>query len=163
MTVREARAEDAPAICELLEAAFGGTAEAELVTALARDGDLVLTAVAQDGPALAGYIAFSRLTVTTENGDFPAVALAPLAVAPSRQRQGTGAALVEHAHGCLRDWGEALSVVLGEPGYYRRFGYSIERASGLASPYPADHLMALAFAAAPSRGRLNYPRAFAGL
>jgi putative acetyltransferase len=163
MIVRGARAEDGFAISELLEAAFGGTAEAGLVAALARNGDLVLAAVAEDGPTLIGYIAFSRLMVTSEDGDFRAVALAPLAVAPSRQRQGIGAALVEYAHGRLRRAGEALSVVLGEPGYYRRFGYSTERAAGFASPYPTDHLMALTFAAAPSRGRLIYPRAFAGL
>ncbi|HEX2258007.1 MAG TPA: N-acetyltransferase [Afifellaceae bacterium] len=163
MILREMIGQDADPVRRLLVTAFGGEDEADLVAALARDGDLVFAAVAQDDAALVGYIAFSRLVVETGDGPFAAVALAPLAVAPERQRQGIGAALTGFAHEQLRARGEALSVVLGEPDYYRRLGYSTERAAAFDSPYPAEYLMALAFAAAPHRGRLVYPRAFAGL
>ena len=163
MIVRPVQAGDGPAVRALLKAAFGGPAEADLVEALVRDGDLVLATLAEEGDALVGYVAFSRLIVATGDARFPAFALAPLAVAPGRQRQGIGARLVEHAHQRLREAGEALSVVLGEPDYYRRFGYTTERAAELESPYPPQYLSALPFADAPRRGRLIYPRAFAGL
>jgi putative acetyltransferase len=156
-------AADGEPVRGLLQAAFGGEAEAGLVEALALDGDLVLAAVAREGAVPVGFIAFSRLVVESEDGPFAAVALAPLAVAPERQRRGIGAALIGFAHEDLKSRGEALSVVLGETRYYSRFGYSTGRAAGFGSPYPPDHLMALAFAAAPLRGRLVYPRAFAGL
>ena len=55
---------------------------------------------------------------------FPAVALAPLAVEPSFHGSGIGGALIREAHVRLKAAGEKLSVVLGEPAYYGRFGYA---------------------------------------
>lgn len=163
MILREMTADDCEPVRGLLQAAFGGGAEADLVEALRRDRDLVFAATAQDGPAPVGFIAFSRLVVETADRPIPAVALAPIAVVAERQRQGIGAMLIGFAHEQLKGRGEALSVVLGDPHYYRRFGYATERANGFDSPYPPDNLMALAFAAAPREGRLVYAPAFAGL
>lgn len=59
--------------------------------------------------------------------------------------------------------GETLSIVLGDPGYYGRFGYTNARASGFASQYQGEYLQALAFADAPLSGTLVYSRAFEGL
>ena len=91
------------------------------------------------------------------------VALAPLAVLPERQRGGVGRALVDHAHRLLRDRGEALSIVLGDPAYYGRFGYSRERARAFSSAYQCDAFQALAWRDAPDGGRVAYAPAFARL
>ena len=55
--------------------------------------------------------------------------------------------------------------VLGDPAYYRRFGFDPEAARGFGSPYAGPHLMAL-----PLKGRLpvttdrvDYAPAFAAL
>jgi len=163
MVIAEMTPDDSAPVRALLQVAFGGAAEAELVEVLVREANIVFAAIARDGPEPAGFIAFSRLMLEAAGGPFSAVALAPLAVAPERRRQGIGAALVGFAHEQLKARGEALSVVLGEPRYYRRFGYSTERAARFESPYRAECLLALAFTDAPRQGRLVYPPAFAAL
>ena len=56
--------------------------------------------------------------------------------------------------------GESLSVVLGDPAYYRRFGYDHDRAAGFESRWQGEALQAVAFDDAPQTGRLVWPRAF---
>jgi putative acetyltransferase len=162
LVIRPAEPDDYAAIAALLEAAFGGAAEGRLVEALRADGDVVLELVATHEGAVVGHILFSRLKVVAPDGT-GAVALAPLAVLPARQRTGIGRALIENAHHLLEAGGENLSVVLGEPAYYGRFGYDHGRAAAFDCAYQGEALQALAWGEAPSRGRLVYPSAFAGL
>ena len=68
--------------------------------------------------------------------DFPAVALAPLAVEPAFHGSGIGGALIREAHIRLQDAGETLSVVLGDPAYYGRFGYTHARAAKIRKRLP---------------------------
>lgn len=163
LVIREAREGDAEAIRELLDAAFATADESRLVEKLRADGDRVLELVALQEGELVGEIFFSRLQVVGEEGHFDALALGPLAVAPKYQRTGIGRALMEHAHPVLAARGERLSVVLGEPAYYGRFGYSHERAAGFESKYQSAYLQALVWGEAPVSGRLRYPAAFEGL
>lgn len=163
LVIRSARPDDYRGVARLLDAAFGGNAESRLVDDLRAGGDVVLEVVATNEGALVGHILFSRLMVESRNGTFNAVALAPLATLPARQRTGVGRALVENTHHLLQEAGEKLSVVLGEPAYYGRFGYTHARAAGFDSDYQGEALQALAWDEAPRRGRLVYPPAFAGL
>ncbi|WP_367226989.1 GNAT family N-acetyltransferase, partial [Mesorhizobium sp.] len=94
---------------------------------------------------------------------FAAVALAPLAVEPSFHGSGIGGALIREAHIRLRDAGETLAVVLGDPIYYGRFGYSHTRAENFESEYQGEALQALAWGDAPEAGRLVYASAFTAL
>jgi putative acetyltransferase len=58
--------------------------------------------------------------------------------------------------------GERLSVVLGDPDYYGRFGYRRDLAEGFESGYQSDFLLAKAFVETiPRTGILRYPPAFA--
>ena len=154
---------DAPQIRELLEASFPGSVEALLVDRLRSDGDVVLSLMAEDIGVVIGYVAFSRLTVEDGETPFRAVALAPLAVYPEYQQQGIATRLVQEGHACLAAIGETLSVVVGEPHFYGRFGYSNRRVANFASEYQSPYLMALSFGSAPSEGRLVYAAAFATL
>lgn len=164
LVIRPAEADDFGSIEGLLDAAFGGTDESRLIAALRRDGDCVLELVATHELKLVGHLLFSRLRVEeARQKSFDAVALAPLAVQPKRQNTGIGTALVENAHNVLKEAGERLSVVLGEPDYYGRFGYSCERAAGFDSDYAGPYLQALAWGKAPTGGHLVYAPAFAGL
>jgi putative acetyltransferase len=151
---------DASQVRDLLEASFPGFGEAILVDRLRSDGDIDLSLVAEDQGVVIGHVAFSRLMIEDDDQSFHAVALAPLAVYPEYQQQGVATRLVREGHACLAAMGVTLSVVLGEPGYYSRFGYSHRRAARFDSEYQSPYLMALSFGAAPWEGRLVYPAAF---
>jgi putative acetyltransferase len=163
LVIREAEARDHAAIAALLAAAFGQDDEARLVEMLRADGDAVLELVATCEGQLVGHVMFSRLMVETETDHARAVALAPIAVLPERQRSGIGVALAERALDVLRQQGERLCVVLGDPAYYGRFGFAHDRARQFVSDYQCEALQALAWGVAPTTGRLVYPRAFSGL
>jgi putative acetyltransferase len=159
--IRPAELSDRAAIHEVVARAFGQKLEAELVDRLVGGGDAVLELVAEADGRIVGHVLFSRLAVGESS--FPAVALAPLAVDPAFQKMGIGAALVSEAHGYLAAAGEKLSIVLGDPAYYGRFGYRRQPAEAYSSDYQCDSLQALAWGAAPATGRLVYAAAFAGL
>lgn len=164
LVIRPFEERDLSAVDALLRAAFGNPGEAALVASLREAGDDVLELVATHEEALVGHCLFSRLMVESRNRSADAVALAPLAVLPDSRRTGIGRTLVENAHHLLREAGETLSVVLGDPAYYGRFGYSHERAAGFESVYQGPSLQALAFSGeAPTRGRLVYAAAFSDL
>jgi putative acetyltransferase len=159
-TMRLEEPRDASQIRDLLETSFPGYGEAVLVDRLRSDNDIDLSLVAEDQGVVIGYIAFSRLMVMGGEKPFHAHALAPLAVYPEYQQQGVATRLIREGHACLAAMGATLSVVLGEPAYYGRFGYSHKRAAHFNSDYQSPYLMALSFGAAPWEGQLVYPDAF---
>lgn len=76
---------------------------------------------------------------------------------------GDAVPLMEAAHVILAERGETLSVVLGEPTFYGRFGCAHDRAAGFVSDYQPKALQPLAWRDAPTAGRPVYPLAFRGL
>lgn len=160
MSIRTATPRDRDAIRLVEEHAFGQKAEAGLVDALIDSGDVVLELVAEEEGSVVGHILFSRLYVQAGGKTHPAVALAPLAVEPSFHGTGIGGALIREAHLRLKDAGETLSIVLGEPKYYGRFGYTHERAAGFGSEFQSEALQALAWGDVPEHGELVYASPF---
>lgn len=94
-----------------------------------------LAMVAEYGGEVVGYALLTRVQVRTDGGAWPALALGPVAVAPHRQRIGHGAAAVQAALDAATELGERLVVVLGDPAYYRRFGFGRADRLGLTSPW----------------------------
>lgn len=141
MIVREARAEDAGAVRRIIDAAFGQPAEGNLVEALRSHGDARIELVAESDGRLVGHVLLSRL-----ESPAGALALAPLAVLPERQREGVGAALTNAAIDRARRGGAPAIFLLGEPAYYERFGFSVAAAAPFETAYPKDYMMALALA-----------------
>jgi putative acetyltransferase len=85
---------------------------------------------------------------------------------PERQRTGIGSLLIRDGLARSRAAAWVGVFVLGDPAYYRRFGFRAERASGFASPYAGPHLMALALGRGDlpaRRGSIRYAPAFASL
>lgn len=163
--IRPERQGDQAEIATLLKAAFDGPAEAGLVARL-RDANEIaeaLVAVA-NGDGIVGYVACPRLQLVQAERTIPVAGVAPLAVAPARQRSGIGGTLMIAALERLRQQGESLVFVLGDPAYYMRFGFGLAAAEPFASDYAGPHFMALALRPdAPASGRLIYPRAFSDL
>lgn len=160
MSIRTATPRDRDAIRFVEEHAFGQKAEAGLVDALINNGDVVLELVAEEEGSVVGHILFSRLYVQSGDKTHPAVALAPLAVEPSFHGTGIGGALIREAHLRLKDAGETLSIVLGEPKYYGRFGYAHQRAAAFVSEFQSEALQAQAWGEAPDSGELVYASPF---
>lgn len=162
LAIREATADDHAAIDALLAGAFPSRQEADLVRALRANGDLALELVAEAFGDVVGHAAFPRLV---SDAELRAAALAPLAVAASARERGVGAALVQQGLAALADRGVEWCLVLGDPAYYGRFGFSAEAAAGFATPYdgPYQQTVGLVLQGPPPRGALTYPAAFTAL
>jgi len=164
MIIRPEKAEDAEAISQIVEVAFGQPAEAELVRRLRANGDLLLSLVAEDDGAIIGHVAFSRLWIEHDGTRTASVSLAPVAVLPDRQRKGIARAMIGAGHLRLKTQGEKIVFVVGDPDYYKRFGFSHETAKDFISVYQGDYLQALRLSPdAPTGGEVIYAAAFAGL
>lgn len=162
MRIREEQPADIVPIACLLRSAFVGHphssgTEAGIVDRLRRAGALALSLVAQTEGRVIGHVAFSPVTISDGSQDW--YGLGPVAVLPERQGQGIGQALVRDGLRRLQRQGAAGCVVLGEPGYYRRFGFVRNdrlRLQGL----PPEYFMAVAFRAAMASGQVAYHPAF---
>jgi len=159
MIVRDETPKDRREVYETVSAAFGRNAEAELVEVLRRDGDCVVSLVADDSERIIGHVLLSKM-----EAPFRALALAPVSVVPARQRSGIGSALIRAAIERAQAEAWAAIFVLGDPGYYERFGFNRKLAEGFSSPYAGEHFMALSLASTlPAKsGVLRHGRAFAG-
>ncbi|MER5700454.1 N-acetyltransferase [Micromonospora sp. NPDC002296] len=94
-----------------------------------------LAMVAEYGGEVVGYALLTRVRVGAEDGAVPALVLGPVAVAPHRQRVGHGTAVVQAALDAATELDERLVVVLGDPAFYRRFGFTRADRMGLTSPW----------------------------
>jgi putative acetyltransferase len=117
--IRAGEPSDLGALEVLYPLAFPNEDLLPVVRALdAATGDaLSLVAIAES--RIVGHVFFSRCRV----GDAKAALLGPLAVAPERQRQGIGTALVAAGLNRMKDEGARIVCVLGDPNYYQRFGF----------------------------------------
>src|SRR5690606_37754196 len=93
--IRAETPDDRTGIYEVQRRAFGRAAEARLVDALREAGVCLVSLVAESNGELVGHVLFTRLPIVTPQGTLAAVALAPVAVLPERQRQGIGMALIQ--------------------------------------------------------------------
>jgi len=177
---RPEKPEDERAIHVVNQAAFGRPDEADLVDKLRSEGAVLVSLIAEEGvdkaevdeqdtrreKRVVGHILFSRMSIetgATGSGPVAAVALAPMAVLPERQRRGIGGKLVQCGLDLLRQRGERIVIVLGHPDYYPSFGFSRDMARFLKSPFPPEAFMALELqtgALDGVRGRVRYADAF---
>jgi putative acetyltransferase len=160
--IRHEQSGDAAAVFAVHAAAFPTDAEARLVDALRGAGQLSISLVAEDGGQVVGHVAFSPVTLASTTGG---LGLAPLAVIPARQRQGIGGQLVREGLSAAATSGAKFVVVLGDPEYYRRFGFRRAGAVGLGNEYGADEeFMVLELqpgSLPPAGGLVKYAAAFA--
>jgi putative acetyltransferase len=132
--MRPMRVGEEDAVEALLLAAFPGPEEAGLVRGLRARGEIVAEWVLPWQDGLVGYLALSRMVAPTGW-----LALAPVAVAPDWQRKGWGTRLVSGVMRLMAIKGET-TVVLGNPDFYGRCGFSHARAAQLTGPYPVKFL-----------------------
>jgi putative acetyltransferase len=162
VTLCPALAGDGPAIGRAVCAAFGHDLEARLVERLERDGRVRVSLVARAAGDVVGHAMLSRADLVARGDSWPALALAPVAVVPERQRRGIGSALVR---ACIALAGPRLPIfVIGAPAFYGRFGFEPAEPYGVTSRFevPLGHFMVRPGGAAPAPlpRLLDYPPAF---
>lgn len=133
--VRPEAPADYTGVYELNVAAFGSTVEARLVDVLRDQARPVVSLVAEEDGVLAGQIMFTP--VSLQGFERLIMGLAPMAVAPARQRRGIGSALVRAGLERCKELGAAAVVVLGHPDLYPRFGFAPAERFGLKCEYDA--------------------------
>ena len=162
--IREQRAGDREDTNSVIRAAFGQEDEVALVAALAEHNELRLSLVAEVDGRIAGHIGFAQSWVQTEDGRITLAWLVPLSVTPDYQKRGIGTALVKSGLERCGAQGFGHAIVVGDPAYYGRFGFTREGAEGLVSRWgEVLQLVSLSQGAARLHGSIIEPAAFEGL
>lgn len=141
--IRPESPEDIDFLDPLLEAAFAQTDEARIVRRLRDTPDLIVSLVAESHGELIGHIMFSRAAAVSDAATAQLACLAPMAVRPDRQRKGIGSALIRRGLEMVAALKFPAAVVVGDPAYYSRFGFTAGAAAQLLCPYSGPYLQAL--------------------
>ena len=163
IVVRNEEPADSEAIFELTRLAFLTAAhtchtEQFIVNALRRSGDLALSLVAEQQARRVGHVAFSPLAVASGDTDWYGVG--PLSVLPEYQRKGIGTLLMQQGMAALAKMGARGYVLVGDPAFYTRLGFS--RCTHLTlTGVPPEYLLGKAFGHTMPRGEVSFSPAFA--
>lgn len=162
LTIRDERQGEETAIRMLMERAFDGHAhsdgiEPDIIERLRQERAPMLSLVAELDGRIVGQITFSPVQISDGSGSW--FGLGPLSVEPEMQRSGIGSRLCERGLARLVAEQAQGCVVLGDPGYYARFGFAHDPA--LTFPgVPQEYFQRIVLAGAPPSGEVSYSAAF---
>ncbi len=128
-----------------------------IIDALRRSRALKLSLVAEVDGAVVGQIAFSRVGISDGTEEW--YGLGPVSVAPAHQARGIGQTLVRHGLTNLREMGAKGCVVLGEPSFYARFGFTCDQDLRLPG-VPPEFFLSLPFGTERPQGEVSYHPSF---
>lgn len=164
IVTRPERADDVGSIRAVNLASFPASAEADLVDLLRDAGHLTVSLVAELDGGIVGHVAFSPVAVAPAS---VGIGLAPVAVLPSHRGRGVAARLIGAGIAACEALGFGWIVVLGDPGYYARFGFGPASAFGLFDEYDggdAFQVVELIAGSLPRQGGVvHYSEEFASL
>jgi putative acetyltransferase len=164
MQIRRELPADRSAILRLIHDAFAKDdtvpVEVGLTEKLFHDEGYIpeLSLVAEIDGVVVGYVLGTRGFV----GDVEAPGLGPLAVAPDHQGRGVGQALMHAVIGAAEALHQPFLALLGDPAYYRRFGFRPAAELGVQSPDPewGSYFQGLALTDGPVNGTYRYAKPF---
>jgi predicted N-acetyltransferase YhbS len=141
--IRQERLADLDAREALLDASFGETRFRKSSERLREDRMPAegLSFIASEGRRVIGT---ARLWNIACGNDQQALLLGPVAVAEDRRSLGLGGAMVRRAIQAARKLGYGAIVLVGDPEYYSRFGFSGEKTGALWMPGPFERHRLLA-------------------
>lgn len=162
MRIRPETPEDCSAIESVHIAAFrdhpySRQTEHLIVNALRADGALAVSLVAEEGNKVVGHIAFSRIKINGQ--DCLWFLLGPVGVLPEHQRRGIGQELVREGLRAIGRLGAGGCVLVGDPAYYSRFGFTNAREL-VFEGVPTGYCLCLPMGEQIPRGSVSHHSAF---
>ncbi|OGQ13052.1 MAG: GNAT family N-acetyltransferase [Deltaproteobacteria bacterium RBG_19FT_COMBO_46_12] len=126
MIIRNETVSDIEAIGKVTIAAFqnleiSNHTEQFIISALRAANVLTVSLVAEIDGRVVGHIAFSPVTISDGSQNW--YGLGPVSVLPEYQRQGIGKSLIQEGLSALKGLGGQGCVLVGNPKYYKRFGF----------------------------------------
>ena len=143
MIIRKENESDIANITTVHNQAFNGLDEGKIVKNLRKSNSLTISLVAEANGKIIGHIAYSP--IYSKNKETIGIGLAPVAVLSSHQKQGIGSQLIERGNEIALSKGFERIFVLGDPGYYCRFGFKIAKNYNYFSSFDPEgsHFMVL--------------------
>jgi len=126
MIIRKETTSDIEAITQVTIAAFktlpiSNHTEQFIIKALRAAGALTISLVAEIDGRVVGHVAFSPVIIS--DGATGWYGLGPVSILPDYQKQGIGKALINKGLSLLKDMGGEGCALVGDPNYYKRFGF----------------------------------------
>ncbi len=162
MIIRNETPSDIAAISELTIAAFRTLAishhtEQFIIKALRADNALTISLVAELDGKIVGHVAFSPVTIS--DGSLNWHGLGPVSVLPEYQKQGIGKSLIHKGLSLLKDLGSQGCALVGDPNYYKRFGFK-NIPDLVHEGIPQEFFLALSFNETTPRGTVVFHKGF---
>jgi putative acetyltransferase len=153
---------DVEAISEITKAAFNSLAisnhtEQFIICALRDANALTISLVAEAEKKVVGHIAFSPVTISDGSPDW--YGLGPISVVPELQKQGIGKSLIYEGLSSLKSLGAKGCVLVGDPGYYERFGFR-HLPDLFIDGVPQQYFLALPFEESKASGTVVFHEGF---
>ncbi|MEW6997452.1 GNAT family N-acetyltransferase [Colwelliaceae bacterium BS250] len=163
INIRPERSDDINVIEKITIEAFknhphSNQTEHEIVAILRNEHALSVSLVAEINNEVVGHIAFSKVKINNEFIEW--YGLAPVSVKPEYQNQGIGSQLILSGISALRELNAKGCVLLGEPEYYKRFGFKA-LSSLVFKGVPPEYFQSLLLSGELPSGNIEYHRAFA--
>lgn len=166
IVIRTEKETDISAIYAVETDAFGRTSEAEVVNKARDKGYVVVSLVAVEGDQIVGHALYSRVALVNEHEGETAVALGPIGVLSTHQKQGIGGQLIAEGNRLCKIAGFDFVFVLGHPTYYPKFGFNPTAPFGIRSQYDVPDEVFMVCELTPGslankKGMIYYNHAFA--
>jgi len=163
--IRPERPGDEAEIGATTGAAFAGKTysdqtEPQMIERLRRAGALTISLVAEEDGRVVGHVAFSPVTLS--GGEAGWYGLGPISVRPDRQKQGIGSALIHEGMERLRALGAQGCVLVGDPGYYNRFGFAAADPALKVADVPPEYFLVLPLQGSVPSGIVAFHPGFYG-
>ena len=122
--IRSVTQDEIELVCDVHRVAFDGREEEpRLVQLLHAAGKTPISLAAHFEGRIVGHVLFSPMILDPPKPCLGIVGLAPVGVLPEHQGRGIGSRLIRQGLLACGEAGYGAAVVLGEPGYYSRFGF----------------------------------------
>jgi putative acetyltransferase len=150
MILRQEREDEFDQIYELVRVAFqtakvsDGT-EQDFVNRLRAGGNYIpkLALVVEEDGKLIGHIMLTKTYVQSDGKQHEALLLAPISVVLEYRTMGVGTMLINESFRLARTMGYEAVFLVGDPAYYRRFGFRSTADFGITDTHgiPEEYVM----------------------